>query len=173
MIDCRGELTIEQIGGIGAVAPRGDAEYYLHKSGKTRVLLYRANCITGDPRFVGDGYILLKPCKAKPIVVNEQGQKIYEMPKLADAYIAPNRNGSSFATQERDSSFLGQFKDITDKKRMRVFRTSDGKQLFEYRLPEVEKDSLNDGRVALSDDGAMVALIQGWEVLAFRVSSPK
>ncbi len=173
IVDCRKQMTIEQIGGIGLVEPRGNAEYYLHEPGKDRVLLLRAHCITSDPRFVGDDYILVKLCSGKRVVVNKQGHTIYDMPKLVYVYVAPNREGTRFAAQERDSSFLGQFADTTDRKRMKVFRTSDGRQLFEHRWGQVEGDLLNDGRVALSDDGALAALIQGWEVIAFAVPSPK
>lgn len=58
-------------------------------------------------------------------MVDKRGQRLYEMPRLTDPYIAVNREGTRFVVHERDSSFLGQFNDTTDRKRMTVFRSSD------------------------------------------------
>jgi len=172
IIDCRGQMTLEEIGGIGRGVQKGDTEYYLQEPGREKVLLFRGHCPTGHPNFVSDEYILVTLCTGKQ-VVDKEGHKVYEMPRLADPYIAPNRDGTRFVVHERDSSFLGQFNDITDKKRMKVFRSSDGKKLFEYHWGQVEGDGLNDGRVALSDDGSLAALIRGREMLVFAVPSKK
>jgi hypothetical protein len=171
VVDCRDHMTIEQVGGIGRGPTKGDAEYFLQEGNSGRALLLRNRCSTSDPRFVGEQQILLTLCNGKQIVVNKQGQKIYDFPKLIDPYITSNMQGTRFVVQERNQSLLGQLNDTTDKKRMKVFRSSDGKKLFEYRWGQVDGDRLNDGRVALSDDGSMVALIRGNEVMLFAVAS--
>jgi hypothetical protein len=171
IIDCRGQMRLEQIGGIGRGVQKGDTEYYLQEPGKDKVLLSRGHCRPSAPHFISDKYVLVTLCNGKRIVANKQGQKVYAMPKLSDIYVAPSLLGTRFAVHERDSSFLGQFNDITDKKRMTVFRSSDGKKLFEYRWGDVDDDGLNDGRVALSDDGSLAALIRAREVMVFAVPS--
>lgn len=173
VIGCRNQMKLEQVGGIGRGAQKGDTTYYLHEPGKERVLLFRGHCNAIDPRFVGDNHILLNLCGNRNVVVDKRGQKLYEMPRLVDPYIATNREGTRFVVYERDSSFLGQFNDTTDKKRMKVFRSSDGKKLLEYRWGLVDGDKLNDGRVALSGDGSLAALIHGREVIVFVVPLKK
>jgi hypothetical protein len=106
-------------------------------------------------------------------VVDKRGQRLYKIPKLTDPYIATNREGTRFVVYERDSSFLGQFNDTSDKKRIKVFRSSDGKKLLEYRWGLIDGDRLNDGRVALSDDGSLAGLIRGREVMVFAVPLKK
>ena len=173
VIDCRNQMKLEQVGGIGRGAQKGDSTYYLQEPGKEKVLLFRGHCNAIGPRFVGDNYILLNRCGARNVVVDKRGQKLYEMLRLVDPYIATNREGTRFVVYERDSSFLGQFNDTSDKKRIKVFRSSDGKKLLEYRWGLVDGDRLNDGRVALSDDGSLAALIHGREVMVFVVPLKK
>jgi len=166
-------MRLEQIGGIGRASQKGPAEYYLQEPGKEKVLLFRGNCNATDPRFVGDNRIFLHTCGTKNVVVDKRGQRLYKMPKLTDPYIAVNREGTRFVVHERDSSFLGQFNDTTDRKRMTVFRSSDGSKVFEYRWGQVEGDGLNDGRVALSDNGSLIALIRGRELMVFVIPLKK
>ncbi|HYL92741.1 MAG TPA: hypothetical protein VEW69_06245, partial [Alphaproteobacteria bacterium] len=102
-----------------------------------------------------------------------KGEQVYALPKLSDAYVIPNHNGTRFVTYERIASFLCLVCE-TEKLRVQVFRSADGKKLFEYqwRLSDAP-DSISSGRVALSDDGALVALIRGEEVLVFAIVTGK
>ena len=170
-IDCWDSMTIQQVGGIGRGEERGEAKYYLDEPGKDKVLLFRGRCNT-DPHFVGKHHILVRLCNGRRVVVDNGGRKLYDMPKLFDAYIAPNREGTRFIVYERDSSLIGQFTDQTDRKRLKVFRSSDGEKLFEYHWGQIEGDRLNDGRVALSDDGSLAALIRGTELIVFAIDKP-
>ena len=55
---------------------------------------------------------------------------------------------------------------------MKVFHSSDGKKLFEYRWNVTADEGITDGRVALSDDGSLVALVRGHEVFIFALTPP-
>jgi len=164
------QMSIEEIGGIG-LGQVPDAEFYLQEPGRPKVLLSRGGprCTPGDPEFVGDHYILLFPCSGKNVVVDKQGRKVYELPNLSNPYVAPNLEGTRFATYERDASFFHSFEGTTNKLRVKVFHSSDGKKLFEYRWNVSDDEGISDGRVALSDDGSQVALVRGHEILIFPV----
>lgn len=167
LIDCRKSMSLEQIGGIGPGVTE-PAEFYLQEPGKEKVLIFRARkrCQPGDPRFISDALILLRPCNNN-VVVDKKGQKVYDMPSLTYYYVTVNRNGTRFAVYERDISFFNQFGG-TDRLRVKVFRPSNGEKLFDYRWHPAD-ELTNDGRIALSDDGSLLAIVRGNEVLIFRL----
>lgn len=169
IIDCRNQLTIEQVGGVGKgeVAP---AEFYLQEPAKERVLIFRAHkkCQPGDPRFISDELILLWPCNNN-VVVDKAGRKVYDMPRLTWYWLAVNRQGTRFAVYERDLTFFSLY---TNRLRVKVFRSSDGKKLFDYRW-HVDDEATNDGRIALSDDGLLLAILRGQELLVFALPPEK
>jgi hypothetical protein len=170
-IDCWKQMTIEQIARITHKGP-DETEYYLREPGKEPILLFQGRCNDRDPHFVSDDYVLLTLCDLKNIVVNKQGQKVYDLPKLSDPYITLNREGTRFAAYERDSSFFSELEGTTNRLRVKVFRSSDGEKLFEYHW-RPKYDRTNDGRVALSDDGSLVALVQAGDILIFALRPTK
>src|SRR5262249_3006517 len=101
-IDCRKQMTIEQIGGIG-LKEAEPAEFYLQEAGKEKGLILRARerCRPGDPRFISDELILLRPCYDN-VVVDKKGNKVYDMPRLSYYYLTLDREGIKFAVYERD-----------------------------------------------------------------------
>jgi hypothetical protein len=146
------------------------AEYYMREPGKVKVLLFRINCLPDRPRFVGDEEILINLCNGKNFVVNKKGQKLYDLPRLVWPYVTLNHEGTRFVVYERDQSFFQGFSgDCCDKRRVKVFRSSDGKKLFEYHWNGAGDDGINNGRVALSDDGSLLALVRSHEVLVFTI----
>jgi hypothetical protein len=64
---------------------------------------------------------LVTLCNGKQVVVDNEGRKLYDMPNVVDAHVAPNREGTRFIVHERDSSLIGQFTDQTDRKRLKCF----------------------------------------------------
>jgi hypothetical protein len=150
-------MTIVQIGGIGFKKTE-PAEFYLQDLGKEKVLIFRARkrCQPGAPRFISDQLILLRPCNDN-VVVDKKGRKVYDMPRLSFYYLTMNRDGTRFAVYERDESFFHQFEG-TDRLRVKVFRSSDGTKLFDYRW-HLADEATNDGRIALSDDGSLLGMI--------------
>jgi hypothetical protein len=163
----RKQMSIEQIGGIG-LPPIGDSEYYLQEPGKANVLLFRGRCISGDPSFVGDEYILIGRCDGTNVVLNKLGRPVYKLPRLNYPYIAVNSRGTRFVIYEREKLSIHPFEN-TYKVRIRVFRSFDGKQLFEYRLHPRANEGSNDARVALSDDGSLLALVGAGDILIFSI----
>jgi hypothetical protein len=171
VIDCRKQMTIEQIGGIGPTVTE-PAQFYLQEPGKEKVLIFRAKkrCQPGDPRFISDQLILLRPCNDN-VVVDKAGHKVYDMPRLTYYYLTVSRDGTRFAAYERDISFFHQFEG-TDRLRVKVFRSFDGEKLFDYRWHPAN-ELTNDGRVALSDDGSRLAILRGEELLIFALPTQK
>lgn len=169
IISCWKQMVIEQIGGIG-LRHVGESEYYLHARGKERVLLLREPCNV-DPQFAGDRQIVVGLCKGENLVVDEQGKKIYDLPRLSEPHIAPNRESTRFVVHECYGSIFQI--EGADKRRVRVFRTSDGRKLFEYRWNLHGADGCEEGRAALSEDGSLVALLRGPEVLVFALPKSK
>jgi len=169
IVDCRKQMVIEQIGGIGLLGPTEPAQFYVEEPGREKTLIFRAyeKCQPGDPKFISDDLILLRQCH-NDVVVNKKGKHIYKLPKLADCYVTPSADGTRFAVYERDASFFSEIEGRTDKLRVRVFRTSDGHKVFDHRW-HAGHEAINDGRVALSDDGLLLAFMEGDEVLVFRL----
>src|SRR5437764_1628418 len=87
-------------------------------------------------------------------------------------YLTSDLNGTRFAAYERDASFLHSLEGTTNKLRVKVFHSSDGKKLFEYRWNVTADEVITDGRVALSDDGSLVSLVRGHEVFIFALTPP-
>jgi len=166
-------MNIEQIGGVD-LHETHLAEYYLREPGREKMLIFRAQrrCQPGDPRFISDDYILLRPCNNN-MVVNKEAKKIYDMPNLGWYYLTLNREGTRFAVYQRNVSFWHELEGTTNRLRVRVFRSSDGRKLFDYPWHTNGDDPNYDGRIALSDDGSLVAIIRREELLVFAVPSSK
>lgn len=173
VVDCRKQMVIERTRGNGTKFD--PSEYYLHEPGKERVLIFRARsrCHPDNPKFINDEHILLQSCDRNYLVVNKKGEKIYGMPNLAEPYLTLNSAGTRFAVYERDSSFFHSLEGTTDKLRVRVFRSSDGEMLFDYRWHTRGDDPTYDGRIALSDDGSLLAILQKEEALIFALAPSK
>lgn len=158
---------LEQIDGVGWNP--GRPEYYLQEAGTQRIPLFQPKCIPPDPTIVGRELVLLHLCNGKNVVVDQRGQKKYNFPNLKWADVAPNDRGTRFLTYERENSL---FHVGTYRKRLRVFRSIDGKKLFEYRW-RAEGDYTNADRAALSDDGSWLALVRSGKVLMFALPPPE
>jgi hypothetical protein len=161
-----GDTLLEQIDGVGW-SP-GRPEYYLQEPGKQRIAIFQPKCIPPDPKIVGRELVLLHLCSGKNMVVDQSGQKKYSFANLTFADVAPNDRGTRFLTYERKNSLFHQG---TYWKRLRVFRSIDGKKLFEYRW-RAEGDYTNTDRAALSDDGSWLALVRSGKVLMFALPPP-
>lgn len=170
------EMVIEQVCDVESCAqPPGkprvrNVTYYLESPGKPKLTLFHLNCLPRAPQFVGDSYILVFLCDLKGIVLNTQGERIYEMTALSFPYIALNSAGTRFAVYERDESFWHELEGTTNLVRVKVFQSSTGKKLLELRW-RVNGESTRDGRVALSDEGSLLAIIRSGEVLVFAIPS--
>jgi hypothetical protein len=66
------------------------------------------------------------------------------------------------------SSLLHQLTGTIDRVRVSVFQTSNGKKLFKLGW-HARGELTRDGRIALSDDGLLLALVRSGEVLVFPV----
>lgn len=170
VLECWKGMALEQVGGIG-FRNEEPTEYYLRLPAKQRVLLFHGNhrnCWPGDPHFVGDGQILVNQCNGKALVLNTKGTKLYSFPKLSEAFIALNDEGTRFAAFERSSSFLHEFEG-TNRLKVKVFRSADGRKIFERKWHLGDGDGISDGRIALSNDGSLLAIARGGEVQIFRL----
>jgi hypothetical protein len=170
LLECWKEMVLEQVGGIG-LSNEEPMEYYLRLPGNERVLLFHGshrNCWPGDPHFVGDDQILVNQCNGKSLVLNTRGTKLYSFTKLSEAYIALNDEGTRFAVFERSSSLLHEFEG-TNRLKVSVFRSADGRKIFERKWHLGDRDGINDGRIALSNDGSLLAIARGGEVQIFRL----
>ena len=168
------EMVIEQVCDVeSCTQPPGkprvrNVTYYLERPGKPKLTLFHLNCLPRAPQFIGDSYILVFLCDLKGIVLNTQGERIYQMAALSFPYIAVNSAGTRFAVYERDESFWHELEGTTNQVRVEVFQSSTGKKLLELRW-RVNGESTRDGRVALSDDGSLLAIIRSGEVLVFAI----
>lgn len=72
----------------------------------------------------------------------------------------------ALARQDRDESFFHELSGTTDRARVGVFQSSNGKKLLHLAW-HVKGESTREGRVALSDDGLLVAVVRSGEVLVF------
>jgi len=165
VLECWKGMVLEQIGGIG-LRDEGPTEYYLRLPGKERVRLFHGNCWPGDPHFVGGDQILVNQCRGKAIVFNTKGRELYTFPRLSEAYIALSDEGTRFAAYERSSSFLHEFEG-TNRLKVSVFRSSDGKKIFERKWHLEDGEGINDRRIALSRDGSILAIAHRGEVQIF------
>lgn len=159
-------MVIEEVIQSAAEGPN-QQDYYLHEPGSEKIHLAGGRCPADAPSFLADERILIHACNGRNSVINKQARKVYDLPALSFPYIALDHDGHSFAAYERNTTLLHQFEG-TNRLRVRVFRSSDGKKLFEYRWNPVHERT-NDGRVALSEDGSIVALAQAGEILVFRI----
>lgn len=166
------QMAIEQVCDVESCSePPGqpavrDVKYYLKKPNNRSVLLFHDHCLSDSPAFIGDEYILFFSCNSKDVVVNSDGEPVYSLPALAFPYIAVNRGGTRFAVYERDESFFHELEGTTDRVRVKVFQSSNGKKMFEARW-HTKGESTRDGRVALSDNGSLLAVIHSGKVLVF------
>lgn len=166
------QMAIEQICDVESCSqPPGkpsvrDVKYYLQKPNNRSVLLFHDHCLSRPPVFIGDEYTLFFRCDLKAMVVNTDGEPVYRLPAFAFPYIAVNRGGTRFAVYERDESFFHELEGTTDRVRVKVFQSSNGKKIFEARW-HAKGESTRDGRIALSDDGSLIAVIHLGEVLVF------
>lgn len=170
------QMSIEQVCDVESCSqPPGkprvrEVTYYLESPGKPKLALFHLNCLPRAPQFIGDSYILIFLCDLKSIVVNTQGERIYEMAALSFPYVAVNHTGTRFAVYERDESFWHELEGTTNRVRVKVFQSSTGKKLLELRW-RVNGESTRDGRLALSDEGSLLAIIRSGEVLVFAIPS--
>jgi hypothetical protein len=163
------DMAVEQVGGVG-MRNTGNAEYFLREPGKDRTSLLRLPC-DGNPSFVGNEHILFHACNGKMLVVNKKGARVYEM-SLSYPYLLPSGEGDRFVVYDREESFFHQFGG-TDRVHIMVFRSADGKKLFERQWRPTQNESTNDGRAALSHDGSLVAVARDAEVLVFQVPADR
>jgi hypothetical protein len=166
------QLLIEQVCNVESCSqPPGkpavrDVKYYLKKPDKRSVLLFHDHCLARHPQFLGDEYVLFFRCDLKGVVINSDGEQVYRLPVFSFPYITVSGGGARFAVFERDESFFHELAGTTDRARVGVFQSSNGKKLFHLAW-HIKGESTREGRVALSDDGLLVAVVRSGEVLVF------
>jgi hypothetical protein len=115
-------------------------------------------------------------------VVDKSGELKYKLPSFGATimdYYAVNREGTRFAVRdaiESKGEVLGGLLSLGAEHsspfnagRVRVFTAGDGQKLFEYKwgLSKYEHDASR--RIALSDDGSLLALLDGFRLLIFQL----
>jgi hypothetical protein len=145
-----------------------NVKYYLRRPDEKPVLLFQDHCLNPAPQFLGDKYIFFFRCNLKGVVINSDGEQVYQLPVFTFPYVVASGAGTRFAVYERDESLFHQLTDTIDRVRVSVFQTSDGKELFKLGW-HTRGESTRDGRIALSDDGTLLAVVRSGEVLVFRI----
>jgi hypothetical protein len=159
------QTTCSQPPGSPAVR---NVKYYLKRPGAMPVLLFQDHCLNPPPQFLGDEYALFFRCDLKSVVVNSDGKQVYQLPVFTFPYVVASGGGTRFAVYERDESLLHQLTDTIVRVRVSVFQTSNGKKLFKLGW-HTRGESTRDGRIALSDDGLLLAVVRSGEALVFPV----
>jgi len=130
------------------------------------------------PQFLGPDRILLplaqqahRPTAPYP-VVDRTGKIRYQLKMLG--YIAPNRSGTHFVIYWQTMSFWQRLliegaRD--DRAHVEVYRSEDGKKIFEADegIPATEADW--DHPVALSEDGSLLAWVRGSTLHVYKLPS--
>jgi len=145
-----------------------DVKFYLKKPDEEPVLLFHDHCLVEYPQFLGNEYFLFFRCNLKSVVINSEGKQVYQLPVFEFNYVTASNGGTRFAVFERSASFFHELTGTTNRARVSVFQTSNGKKLFKLAW-HVKGESTADGRVALSDDGFQVAVVRLGEVLVFEL----
>lgn len=153
-------------------APRiRSVKYYLKRPDTAPVLLFEEHCLGTPPLFLADEYILFVQCDLKNVVVNDQGKQLYQLPAFAFPFVAVSRDGTRFAVYERDVSFWHGLAGTTDRIRVSVFQTLNGKKLFKLGW-HTNGEAAEEGQMSLSDDGSLLAVVRSGEVLVFAIHAP-
>jgi hypothetical protein len=145
-----------------------DVKFYLKKPHEEPALLFHDHCLVQYPQFLGDEYVLFFRCNLKSVVINSEGKQVYQLPAFEFPYVTVSSGGTRFAVFERSASFFHELVGTTNRARVSVFQTSNGKKLFKLAW-HVNGESTADGRAALSDDGLQVAVVRLGEVLVFKL----
>ena len=141
-----------------------DSKFYLRSPGQEPALIWEVHCLPGRPLVLADDRIMVPTCGLAWQVIDNSGRKLYRFSDLSDPYFAVSSQGNRLAVYERTGGFFRI--EGYDHVRVRVFDCSNGKQLFHLRWP-IGNDSIDHGRVALSDDGALVAILRSGQLLVF------
>ena len=171
------------------------ADLYLEQAGRERVLVYKApkneareNCLPGA-MFLGADHIGIKECSPNPrrsdqmTVVDKAGRKRYAMKRyLTRRYVMPdaantvlNGKGTRFAVYETSSAhFYDVMNSLANRNTLwigvTVLSADTGKKIVQYHWSGENEESLHDlGRLALSDDGLLLAVIKDPMVVLFPV----
>jgi hypothetical protein len=134
-------------------------------------------------RFLVQGNFEDKPgcaiCNFHTVVLDKTGAARYKLDPYNWGYIALNRAATRFALNDNTASSVRKriaplliFSEnvfYEDMGRVRLFSSEDGGKLFEYRWRLRTYENRAEGRVALSDDGSVLALIAGSHLLVFRI----
>lgn len=121
-------------------------------------------------------------CHFHQWVIDKTGALKYKLPSFyADItdYHALSREGSRFAIRDDVESKKYVLIDILslgtgsyspiNVARVRVFVTDNGKQMLEYKWSPGKYDLGSRRGIALSDDGALLAVVKGTDLLIFRI----
>ncbi len=169
---------------------------YLEKTGRQRLQIFHGGTgVNGDrgcvqyARFLGVDRISLVGCYpgilgvsvgSKSPVVSGLGDKEYKVPvNFIEVPPALNRLGTRFAVYsyyvagwEWPKAILPELDDQGYEMRrikVRVFSSSDGRKVFEYRWIKDKHEGDHGAPIALSDDGSLLVLVKGTEVLFFQI----
>jgi hypothetical protein len=167
---------------------------WLQEPGGDKLLIFSRRAYYHFATFLAPDRILIAgPIDDKPDsaisthhqwVVDRSGELKYKLPSFyanITDYYAVNRDGTRFAVRdaiESKAEVLGNVLSLGAEHnspfnagRVRVFAASDGRQLFEYKwgLGRYEHDASR--RIALSDDGSLLALLDGFRLLIFQLPS--
>ena len=145
-----------------------DVKFYLKKPHEEPVLLFHEHALVQYPQFLSDEYVLFFRYNLKSVVINSEGKQVYQLPVFDFPYVTVSSGGTRFAVFERSASFFHELTGTTNRARVSVFQTSNGKKLFKLAW-HLNGESIANGRVALSDDGFQVAVVRLGEVLVFKL----
>lgn len=142
-----------------------ETRFYLRAPGQTDRFIWHADCLPDLPFFVSPDRIVVFTC-AHAAIVDDVGHHVAKLPSFMLPFFTATPGGARFAVYDTDESFWHELEGTADYFRVKVFRTSDGKELFHVRW-HLNSDDINHGRVALSDDGTLVAILRSAHVLIF------
>lgn len=109
--------------------------------------------------FISASRLYIEPCSGSAFIADQNGSRLYRMPKFKYWDIASDKSGSRFAIFERGRSFWHEFGQGTyDELRLIVYRTDGGKRLFERKWSADSGERPDDERIGLSDDGLALYL---------------
>ena len=178
--------------GMALVRGHNHRDLWLEEPGQEKKLIFshqyfESAAFVAPDRILIIGRIQDKPdcsiCHVHLRVVDKSGELKYQLPAglnpgLFD-YYALNRDGTRFAVRDNiesgrdtvaDTLTLGQSTGfLLNTGIVKVYEAADGQKVFEYRwrVEKYEHDCF--GRVALSDDGSLLAVIQNHDLLVFRL----
>ena len=167
----RGMMLVRNSGG----------KLWLEEPGHVKTLLL-SRCDCQSAVFLGQDRILITGYPFRQWVVDKSGAFKYKLPSVSASsmdYYALSRVGSRFAVRDivgSKAKGIGELLSLDiyiaplDIARVRVFAADDGQKLFEdeWHMEKHEIYTAAQG-VALSDDGTLLAVIKGTDLLIFKV----